>query len=287
MKKILGIFILLFTLSFNFSFADNSQVFLKVDDFENHVTKSKNYTYKYTTKTLNVYDKAGKKLLMSFPDKALNHPYTFFVNDSLAYYSKSDDSSMNMIVQINLKNKKSKVIKTFKSYARITQISGNNIYYITGEEANLRVLNINTNKDTFIAKNVREIQLGKNRIVYENDRENRQPVPLYSIGYDYKNPKQISKAALDYTLSGGKIYYVDCKLTNNPNSQYTGDSDVATIYVCNEDGSNKKALTGVINAYVEKITPNEIEYSTSNPTKYYRVNLKTKKTVEFTPNYNR
>ena len=65
MKKILGILILFFTLSLSFSFADNSQIFLEVDKYDNNVVKTTNYNFDYKTDLFKVYDKTGKKLLLT------------------------------------------------------------------------------------------------------------------------------------------------------------------------------------------------------------------------------
>ena len=49
MKKILGILILFFTLSLNFSFADNSQNFLEVNKYDKKIVKTTNYNFDYKT----------------------------------------------------------------------------------------------------------------------------------------------------------------------------------------------------------------------------------------------
>ena len=118
---------------------------------------------------------------------------------------------------------------------------------------------------------------------YRTDVSSR---PLHAIGYDYKNSIIISKSAMQYIVNNGKIYFAETKLKKSPvDGEYRGDMYNSIIYVCNEDGSNKKALTGNINAYISKITPNEIEFMPENQSKYYRMNLKTKKTVEIKPSF--
>ena len=286
MKKILGIFILLFTLCLNFSFADNSQNFLEVNKYENKVVKTTNYTFDFKTNLFKVYDKSGKKLLLTVYKGDFDYPYKFFVSDKYVYYVRSKEVGSS-IVQINLETKKSKIIKNYKTLISITGVRGSEIYHISFyDEFNpkLQVLNLNTFKDKFIAEGVGDIQFGKSKIVYRNYRTDVSAKPLYIIGYDYKNPKLISKAVMDFTVVDGKIYFAETKLIKSPvDGEYYGDINNSTVYVCNEDGSNKKALTGNINGQIIKITPNEIEFMSENLSKYYKMNLKTKKTVEFKP----
>ena len=65
-----------------------------------------------------------------------------------------------------------------------------------------------------------------------------------------------------------------------PDGRIVGDTEKQTLYVCNEDGSDKKALTGEINGYITKIKPDEIEYRAKDSPKGYKMNLKSKKVVE-------
>ena len=88
---------------------------------------------------------------------------------------------------------------------------------------------------------------------------------------------------MDFTTVGGKIYFAESKLIKSSDGQYYGDINNSTVYVCNEDGSNKKALTGNINGHITKITADEIEFMSVNQSKYYKMNLKTKKTIELKP----
>ncbi|EJP21400.1 hypothetical protein HMPREF1142_1412 [Peptostreptococcaceae bacterium AS15] len=287
MKKILGIFILLFTLSLNFSFADNSQNFLKVDQYENKVVKTANYSFDFKTNLFKVYDKTGKNLLMTVYKGNFDYPYEFFVSDKYVYYVRSKEGVGSSIVQINLETKKSKIIKNYKSMINIANVRGSDVYHISSyDEFNpkLQVLNLNTFKDKFIAEGVGDIQFGKSKIVYRNYRTDVSAKPLYIIGYDYKNSMLISKAVIDFTIIDGKIYFAETKLKKSPvDGEYYGDINNSSVYVCNEDGSNKKALTGNINGQIIKITPNEIEFMSENLSKYYKMDLKTKKTVEFKP----
>ena len=286
MKKILGIFILLFTLSLNFSFADNSQNFLEVNKYENKVVKTTNYTFDYKTNLFKVYDKSGKKLLLTVYKGNFDYPYEFFVSDNFIYYVRSKEEVGSSIVQINLETKKSKIIKNYKTIISITSVRGSEIYHISFyDEFNpkLQVLNLNTLKDRFIAEGVGDIQFGKSKIVYRNYRTDVSAKPLYIIGYDYKNPKLISKAVMGFTVVDGKIYFAESKLIKSSYGQYYGDINNSTVYVCNEDGSNKKALTGNINGHITKITADYVEFMSVNQSKYYKMNLKTKKTIELKP----
>ena len=287
MKKILGIFILFFTLSLNFSFADNSQNFLKVDQYENKVVKTANYSFDFKTNLLRIYDKTGKKLLLTVYKGNFDYPYEFFVSNKYVYYVRSKEGVGSSIVQINLETKKSKIIKNYKSMINIANVRGSDVYHISSyDEFNpkLQVLNLNTFKDKFIAEGVGDIQFGKSKIVYRNYRTDVSAKPLYIIGYDYKNSMLISKAVIDFTIIDGKIYFAETKLKKSPvDGEYYGDINNSSVYVCNEDGSNKKALTGNINGQIIKITPNEIEFMSENLSKYYKMDLKTKKTVEFKP----
>ncbi len=60
MKKILGILILFFTFNLSFSFADNDQIFSKVNSYDNISEKIGNYTFEYTISFFRIYDKSGK-----------------------------------------------------------------------------------------------------------------------------------------------------------------------------------------------------------------------------------
>ena len=86
MKKILVILILFFTLNLNSSFADNSQIFLEVDKYDNNVVKTTNYNFDYKTDLFKVYDKTGKKLLLTIYKGNFDYPYEFFVSDNFIYY---------------------------------------------------------------------------------------------------------------------------------------------------------------------------------------------------------
>ncbi|MGP1568880.1 MAG: hypothetical protein ACTTHM_09180 [Peptoanaerobacter stomatis] len=85
MKKILGIFILIFTLNLNFSFADNSQNFSKVFILDKEVVKTANYTFDYMTNLFKIYDKSGKKLLFTLYEGDFVYPSDFFVSDKCMY----------------------------------------------------------------------------------------------------------------------------------------------------------------------------------------------------------
>ena len=78
MKKILGILILFFILSLNFSFADNSQNFLEVNKYDKKIVKTTNYNFDYKTDLFKVYDKSGKKLLLTVYKGNFDYPYEFF-----------------------------------------------------------------------------------------------------------------------------------------------------------------------------------------------------------------
>ena len=64
-----------------------------------------------------------------------------------------------------------------------------------------------------------------------------------------------------------------------PDGEIESDVNYQALYVCNADGSGKKALTGLINGYILKISPYEIEYRPVNSAQFYKMNLKTKKVV--------
>lgn len=286
MKKFLVVLILFFTLNLNSSFADNSQNFLEVDKYDNNVVKTTNYNFDYKTDLFKVYDKTGKKLLLTIYKGNFDYPYEFFVSDNFIYYVKSKEGVGSSIIQTNLITKKSKIIKSYKSIINIAGVRGSDIYHISSYDnfnPKLQVLNLNTLKDKFIAEGVGDVQFGKSKIVYRNYRTDVSAKPLYVIGYNYKSPKQISKAVMDFTTVGGKIYFAESKLIKSSDGQYYGDINNSTVYVCNEDGSNKKALTGNINGHITKITANEIEFMSVNQSKYYKMNLKTKKTIELKP----
>lgn len=286
MKKFLVVFILFFTLCFNFSFADNSQNFLEVDKYENKVVKTANYNFDYKTDLFKVYDKTGKKLLLTIYKGNFDYPYEFFVNDKYVYYVRGKFENPSSLIKIDLATKKSKIIKNYNFLISLLEVRGDKIYYTYGYEhyfPKLSVLNLKTLKDTFIAEDVGDTQFGKDKIVFRNYRTDVSAKPLYIIGYDYKNPKLISKAVMDFTVVDGKIYFAETKLIKSSDGQYYGDINNSTVYVCNEDGSGKKALTGNINGHITKITADEIEFMSENQSKYYKMNLNTKKTVEFKP----
>ena len=80
-----------------------------------------------------------------------------------------------------------------------------------------------------------------------------------------------------YEIIGSKIYYAQAKQVKLPDGRIVGDTEKQTLYVCNEDGSDKKALTGEINGYITKIKSDEIEYQAIDSPTGYKMNLKTKK----------
>jgi len=111
------------------------------------------------------------------------------------------------------------------------------------------------------------------------------PTKLYAVGYNYKSPKMISKNAVNYALIGGKIYIAESKIVNPDDEFDMNNLKSETLFVCNEDGSSKKALTGNINGYIYDITPTEIRYEVIGSEKYYKMNLKTKKAEALSSQY--
>jgi hypothetical protein len=288
MKKILGIFILFFTFNLSFSFADNAPIFSNVNSYNNKLVKIGNYTFNYKTDSFRVFDKTGKKLLITVDRDEFDHPFDyptdFFASDKYVYYVKLKREKGSSVMQIDLKSKKTKEIRKFPIYINIQTVKGNDIYYNIdeGNDVNdyipsLKVFNINTKKDTHIAKNATDVKLGKTRLFYMGSAYDVNAIPFYSITYDYKNPKLISSTVFSYEIIGSKIYYAQAKQVKLPDGRIVGDTEKQTLYVCNEDGSDKKALTEEINGYITKIKPDEIEYRAIDSPKSYKMNLKTKK----------
>jgi hypothetical protein len=298
MKKILGILILFFTFNLSFSFADNDQIFSKVNSYDNISEKIGNYTFEYTISFFRIYDKSGKKLLIKVdPDEdydgirnPFDYPPDFFVSDKYVYYVKFKREKGSSLMQIDLATKKTKEITKFPLYICIVGVKGNEIYYNIYDNPfenyfppDLKVFNIHTKKDTHIASNAAYVVLGKTRLFYMNRDQIEIIKPLYSVTYDYKKHKLISNTVLDYEIIDSKIYYVKGNQMKLPEGRIAGNANYEKLYVCNEDGSGKKALTGVIHGFINKIKPDEIEYTSLDDSKHYRMNLKTKKTIEFNP----
>ena len=167
------------------------------------------------------------------------------------------DKLSSSIIQIDLATKKSKSIKNFNNIIYIQAIKGNDIYYNVDiqkgndEVTELRVLNPSNLSDKLVKVDATRVQLGKNKIFYMGKTYDPSPTTLHSMDYNYKNPKLISPDDKDF--------------------------EVETLYVCNEDGSGKKALTDTIYAYIYHISPDEIRYSTLDGKNHHKMNLKTKK----------
>lgn len=276
MKKIICIFVLFFTLSLSISFAD-SDIFTSIDNDYNNMVKIGDYTFNFKTNLFKVYDKSGKNLLISVYKGKFYYPSIFFVNGKNVYYEKNvydikTDKLSSSIIQIDLATKKSKSIKNFNNIIAIQAIKGNDLYYNVDiqkgskEVTELRVLNLSNLSDKLVKVDATRVQLGKNKIFYMGKTYDPSPTTLHSMDYNYKNPKLISPTVVNYILSGGKVYYADDK-----------DFEVETLYVCNEDGSAKKALTDTIYAYIYHISPDEIRYSTLDGKNHHKMNLKTKK----------
>ncbi|EFM39761.1 hypothetical protein HMPREF0379_0381 [[Eubacterium] yurii subsp. margaretiae ATCC 43715] len=287
MKKILGILVLFFTLSLSFSFADNSEIFSKVDHNYNKIVQIGNYTFNYKTDLFKVFDKTGKKQLITVYKGDFNYPTAFFVSDKYVYYTKYKDGKNALFMQIDLATKKTKAVKQYKHFASISAVKGSDIYYEIDSKKNkdemyvpqLKVLNLKTGKEKSVAINATNVNLGKNSLFYMAQTYDVSATTLHSITYDYKNPKLISNTAFSYEIIGTKVYYAQA----TPEYSSNGDITKQILYVCSEDGSNKKALTGVINGYITKITADYVEFMSENQSKYYRMNLKTKKTIELKP----
>ena len=284
MKKILGILILFFTLSLSFSFADNSEIFSKVDHNYNKIVQIGNYTFNYKTDLFKVFDKTGKKLLITVYKGDFNYPTAFFVSDKYVYYTKYKDGKNTLFMQIDLATKKTKAVKQYKHFASISAVKGSDIYYEINSKKSkeemyipqLKVLNLKTGKEKSVAINATNVKLGKNSLLYMAQTYDVSATSLHSITYDYKNPKLISNTAFSYEIIGTKVYYAQA----TPEYSSNGDITKQILYVCSEDGSGKKALTGVINGYITKIKPDEIEYRAIDSPKGYKMNLKSKKVVE-------
>ena len=221
-----------------------------------------------------------------------NYTDNFFVNDKYLYYTKTKQGKGSSIIQTELTTKKSKEIKTFKVEVALAGVRGNEIYYTVvsqhgGEmfEPELRVFNISSKKDLSIAKNATSVELGSTKIYYMNFLMELNPTKLYAVGYNYKSPKMISKNAVNYALIGGKIYIAESKIVNPDDEFDMNNLKSETLFVCNEDGSSKKALTGNINGYIYDITPTEIRYEVIGSEKYYKMNLKTKKAEALSSQY--
>ncbi|EFM39762.1 hypothetical protein HMPREF0379_0382 [[Eubacterium] yurii subsp. margaretiae ATCC 43715] len=290
MKKVLFILVLFLTLSISPSFADSAQIFSNVNSYNNKLVKIGNYTFNYKADLFRVFDKTGKKLLITVDnndfDRPSNYPTDFFASDKYVYYVKFKSGKGSSVMQIDLKSKKTKEIRKFPIFINIQAVKGNDIYYNIDEGnvendyiPSLKVFNINTKKDTHIAKNATDAKLGKTRLFYMGSAYDVNAIPFYSITYDYKNPKLISSTVFSYEIIGSKVYYAQAKQVKLPDGRIVGDTEKQTLYVCNEDGSDKKALTGVITGYITKIKPEEIEYRAIDSPKGYKMNLKTKKVV--------
>lgn len=288
MKKVLFILALFLTLSISPSFADDAQIFSNVNSYNNKLVKIGNYTFNYKTNLFKIYDKTGKKLLITVDnndfDRPSNYPTDFFASDKYVYYVKLKREKGSSVMQIDLKSKKTKEIRKFPIYINIQAVKGNDIYYNIDEGnvendyiPSLKVFNINTKKDTHIAKNATDAKLGKTRLFYIGSAYDVNSIPFYSITYDYKNPKLISSTVFSYEIIDSKIYYAQAKQVKLPDERIVGDTEKQTLYVCNEDGSDKKALTGEINGYITKIKSDEIEYQAIDSPTGYKMNLKTKK----------
>lgn len=288
MKKVLFILVLFLTLSISPSFADSAQIFSNVNSYNNKLVKIGNYTFNYKADLLRVFDKTGKKLLITVDNNDFDHPFDyptdFFASDKYVYYVKLKREKGSSVMQIDLKSKKTEEIRKFPIFINIQAVKGNDIYYNIDEGnvendyiPSLKVFNINTKKDTHIAKNATDAKLGKTRLFYMGSAYDVNSIPFYSITYDYKNPKLISSTVFSYEIIGSKIYYAQAKQVKLPDGRIVGETEQQTLYVCNEDGSGKKALTGVINGYITKIKSDEIEYKAIDSPKFYKMNLKTKK----------
>jgi len=276
MKKLLCILVLFFSLSLSLSFAD-SDIFTSIDNDYRNMVKIGDYTFNFKTNLFKVYDKSGKNLLITVYEGKFYYPGIFFVNGKNVYYEKNvydmkTDKLSSSIIQIDLATKKSKSIKNFNNIIAIQAIKGNDLYYnvdiqkSNNEVTELRVLNLSNLSDKLVKVGATRVQLGKNKIFYMGKTYDPSPTTLHSMDYNYKNPKLISPTVVNYILSGGKVYYADDK-----------DFEVETLYVCNEDGSGKKALTDTIYAYIYHISPDEIRYSTLDGKNHHKMNLKTKK----------
>ena len=261
-----------------------------MNSYNNKLVKIGNYTFNYKTDLFRVFDKTGKKLLITVERDDFDHPFDyptdFFASDKYVYYVKLKREKGSSVMQIDLKSKKTKEIRKFPIYINIQAVKGNDIYYNIDEGnvendyiPSLKVFNINTKKDTHIAKNATDAKLGKTRLFYMGSAYDVNAIPFYSITYDYKNPKLISSTVFSYEIIGSKIYYAQAKQVKLPDGRIVGETKQQTLYVCNEDGSGKKALTGVINGYITKIKPDEIEYRAIDSPKGYKMNLKSKKVV--------
>jgi len=294
MKKILVVLILFFTFNLSFSFADNAPIFSNVNSYNNKLVKIENYTFNYKTDLFRVFDKTGKKLLITVDRDEFDHPFDyptdFFASDKYVYYVKLKREKGSSVMRIDLKSKKTKEITKFPLYICIVGVKGNDIYYNIYDNPfenyfppDLKVFNIHTKKDTHIASNAAYVALGKTRLFYMNRDQIEIIKPLYSVTYDYKKHKLISNTVLDYEIIDSKIYYVKGNQMKLPEGRIAGNANYEKLYVCNEDGSGKKALTGVIHGFINKIKPDEIEYTSLDDSKHYRMNLKTKKTIEFNP----
>ena len=288
MKKVLFILALFLTLSISPSFPDSAQIFSNVNSYNNKLVKIGNYTFNYKADLFRVFDKTGKKLLITVDNNDFDHPFDyptdFFASDKYVYYVKLKREKGSSVMQIDLKSKKTKEIRKFPISINIQTVKGNDIYYNIDEGnvendyiPSLKVFNINTKKDTHIAKNATDAKLGKTRLFYMGSAYDVNAIPFYSITYDYKNSKLISSTVFSYEIIGSKIYYAQAKQVKLPDGRIVGETEKQTLYVCNEDGSGKKALTGVINGYITKIKSDEIEYQAIDSPKSYKMNLKTKK----------
>ncbi|MGP1568881.1 MAG: hypothetical protein ACTTHM_09185 [Peptoanaerobacter stomatis] len=198
------------------------------------------------------------------------------------YIRKNEERTYSSIVRIDLATKKSTIIKSFNEHVSIEAINENEIYYnVYVKNRNrsdgsyiiteLMVLNLSNLKSEFAVSNAFNVKLGKNKIFYMRPiSSSLTPITLCSMSYSYKDNKVIDKYVNAYSVANGRVYYAafdGINITKN------------IVYVCNEDGTGKKALTGVINnVFIEKVTPDEVTYS--DDCKYYKMNLKTKKVIE-------
>ena len=108
MKKILTVLLFVLIFSANIGFADNSQIYSNINNYKDKTITKGNFSFDYKGDVFKVYDKSGKKLVLSVNKGDFNYPDNFFVNDKYLYYTKTKQGKGSSIIQTELSTKKSK-----------------------------------------------------------------------------------------------------------------------------------------------------------------------------------
>lgn len=165
-----------------------------------------------------------------------NVSYYIVLNDENVHFVQK-----NTIMKFSLDSLETIKVVTFSTEPYICDIKENTVFYtvypknaVADSVSSLYSYDMDLKKTSFLAKNVGNCYLGKDRLAYTPATFDVSPTALFSIDYNGKGLKKLADYVMGTKVIDNKLYYCGYK------SYYPLKGE---IYCCNFDGSDKKKLS--------------------------------------------